>query len=115
MKKIFISLTRWAKARLYLFVNFNTSLKAGVMKPGLHSGFSHANFFIFLFFVLHVTKSFSQNVEVYPSSWWVGMKWNKVQLMLYYPHIGQANLFSYSSKEFRIVNNKTVENKNYLF
>src|SRR5258705_8774442 len=31
------------------------------------------------FFIFHF--SFSQNVEVYPSHWWVGMKWNKVQLL----------------------------------
>ena len=25
---------------------------------------------------------YSQNIDVYPSNWWVGMKWNKVQLLL---------------------------------
>jgi glycosidase len=28
------------------------------------------------------TFGYSHNVDVYPSSWWVGMRWNKVQLLL---------------------------------
>jgi len=41
---------------------------------------------IFLFFIcsLIIEQSFSQNsVEVYPSNWWVGMKMNKIQLMVH--------------------------------
>jgi hypothetical protein len=34
--------------------------------------------FFFLIFLYGLSnKSFSQNIEVYPSHWWVGMKWNK--------------------------------------
>ena len=46
--------------------------------------------FLFICFLsLLITHfSFSQNVEVYPSNWWVGMKWNKVQLMLHGDGIG---------------------------
>jgi len=32
-------------------------------------------------FITHY--SFSQGFEVYPSNWWVGMKWNKVQVLVY--------------------------------
>jgi glycosidase len=32
--------------------------------------------------VFVVGFSFAQNVEVYPTNWWVGMKWNKVQLLI---------------------------------
>ena len=39
--------------------------------------------FIWIYSLLITHYSFSQNVEVYPSNWWVGMKWNKVQLMVY--------------------------------
>jgi len=41
---------------------------------------------IILFFIcsLIIEQSFSQNsVEVYPSNWWVGMKMNKIQLMVH--------------------------------
>ena len=38
-------------------------------------------FFFACFLSLLITHyAFSQNVEVYPSNWWVGMKWNKVQI-----------------------------------
>ena len=30
-----------------------------------------------------VAKSFTQDTRVYPSNWWVGMKMNKIQLMVY--------------------------------
>ena len=45
---------------------------------------------LFIYFLLSLIThySFSQNVEVYPSNWWVGMKWNKVQLMLHRNNIG---------------------------
>lgn len=37
-------------------------------------------FFLFLFSIITI---FAQDVHVYPSSWWTGMKWNKVQLLLH--------------------------------
>ncbi len=38
-------------------------------------------FFTFFFF-LFSSFSFSQNIQIYPTNWWVGMKWNKVQLLI---------------------------------
>ncbi|MBC7650569.1 MAG: cyclomaltodextrinase N-terminal domain-containing protein, partial [Deinococcales bacterium] len=39
--------------------------------------------FLLLVIALQVANiSMSQNIDVYPSSWWVGMKWNKVQLLI---------------------------------
>jgi len=36
-----------------------------------------------LFFVCFIQLiSFSQTPELYPSSWWIGMKWNKVQILV---------------------------------
>lgn len=35
---------------------------------------------LILFFI--TVKTFSQYAEVYPTNWWVGMKWNKVQLLI---------------------------------
>src|SRR4051812_44117595 len=73
--------------------------------------------FVFICFLsLLITHySFSQNVEVYPSNWWVGMKWNKVQLMVYYPHIGSAKRFVVPKTGVKVLKINTVENKNYLF
>src|SRR4026209_441392 len=41
---------------------------------------------VILFFICSfmIEQSFSQNtIEVYPSNWWVGMKMNKIQLMIH--------------------------------
>jgi hypothetical protein len=35
---------------------------------------------LFIIFIPHF--SFSQYAEIYPTNWWVGMKWNKVQLLI---------------------------------
>jgi len=37
-------------------------------------------FAILSFFFLEIL--YSQNIQIYPSNWWVGMKWNKVQLLI---------------------------------
>ena len=70
--------------------------------------------------LLHLTFcilnfSFSQTPEVYPSHWWIGMKWNKVQLMLRYPDIGSATYLSVPKAGIKVSAVKHVENKNYLF
>jgi hypothetical protein len=35
-----------------------------------------------VFLALIVSASSAQNIEVYPTNWWPGMKWNKVQLLM---------------------------------
>jgi neopullulanase len=40
------------------------------------------NIILSVFAVIIFCKSFSQNIEIYPTNWWVGMKWNKVQLLI---------------------------------
>jgi hypothetical protein len=77
-------------------------------------------FFLWLFFLCILNFSFSQNVEVYPSNWWVGMKWNKVQLMLHETRpdfnlsVDKLVVRS-SSPDLKIVKVNKVENKRYLF
>lgn len=71
---------------------------------------------IFYFVFLISDFSFSQNVEVYPSNWWVGMKMNKIEIMLHYPHIGTAKgLMIPKYQGVHVGNMKKVENENYLF
>lgn len=69
--------------------------------------------FYFLFFISYF--SFSQNIEVYPSNWWVGMKWNKVQLMVHYPQIGNYDKDIILSDVFKVLGIHKGENLNYLF
>jgi len=71
-------------------------------------------FFSFYFSLLVYSWSFSQNVEVYPSNWWVGMKWNKPQLMLYGTNV-QENSFSLSYAGVTLAKVNKVENRNYVF
>jgi glycosidase len=58
------------------------------------------------------------SAQCYPSSWWPGMKWNKVQLML---HVDSPNAFSsrpaveISYPGIRVLKVNPVENKRYLF
>jgi len=68
------------------------------------------------FYSLLITHySFSQDVKVYPSHWWVGMKWNKVQLMLHGDNIGNYDRVSCNYAGIKIQKVYSVENKNYLF
>ncbi len=74
-------------------------------------------FFILNFSFLIQTAVFSQDaVQCYPPNWWAGMKWNKVQLMLYGKDIGNA-FYNYQIDYPGIKINKInrVENKNYVF
>ena len=38
---------------------------------------------IFISIIFFLTQIFSQNTSFYPTNWWVGMKWNKVQILVY--------------------------------
>jgi neopullulanase len=72
---------------------------------------------ILLMALLHVG---AQQVEVYPSHWWTGMKWNKLQIMLYEPrqdHILAVDklVVQSSSPDLKIVKVNKVENRRYLF
>jgi hypothetical protein len=69
----------------------------------------------FLFLISYF--SFSQsNVEVYPTNWWVGMKWNKVQIMIHGKDISNGEgvkLLPYAGVTLLSV--EKTDNPNYLF
>jgi len=71
--------------------------------------------FICFLSLLITHYSFSQSVEVYPSNWWAGMKWNKVQLMFYGKNVGYCNAVRINYPGISISKINRVENKNYLF
>ena len=52
---------------------------------------------------------------VYPSNWWVGMKNNKLQLMLHDENISDANFIRIDYPGVKLVKINKVENKNYVF
>lgn len=78
--------------------------------------------FIFLYslFIVHCSLLAQQELQVYPSHWWTGMKWNKVQLMVYEKdttHIIAVDKLTAksSSPDVKIIKVNKVENRRYLF
>jgi glycosidase len=70
--------------------------------------------FYFLFHLLY--SSFAQsNVDVYPTNWWVNMKWNRLQLMLHGKNIAQNAEVKLSYQGVELARVEKVENPDYLF
>ena len=73
---------------------------------------------IIFFFVCSfiIEQSFSQSsVEIYPSNWWVGMKWNKVQLMIHEKNISNQVFVLTPYAGVKILKVNKVESPNYVF
>lgn len=67
--------------------------------------------FIAISCILH-----AQDVKIYPTHWWAGMKYNKIQLMLHGKDIGAANaMVTARYPGVKITKTNKVENSNYLF
>ena len=67
-------------------------------------------------FILFITVS-AQPVSIKridPTNWWVGMKYNKVQLLVYGPGAGSLN-YSISYPGVQLLKTHRVENANYAF
>ncbi len=73
---------------------------------------------IFLLVLLFVAICAHTQVNVYPTNWWVGMKENKLQLMIYSKDkdIAVEKLqFKSSSKDIKIIKLHKPENRHYIF
>lgn len=69
-----------------------------------------------LFFISYFAFAQTENYKCYPTNWWTGMKWNKVQVMLHGDKIGlkkNIRMVSYPGVKMEKLNK--VENPNYLF
>lgn len=53
--------------------------------------------------------------KCYPGNWWPGMKWNKVQLMIYGDAIGNADNFTINYPGIKLHKVHKPENNNYVF
>jgi glycosidase len=101
---------------IFSIVSFHLSVNI-IMKKFLIS------YFLLLASILTLPQiSFSQqsSLEVYPSNWWVGMKWNKVQLMVHETNHDfilavDKLVVNSSSPDLKIIKINKVENKRYLF
>jgi len=74
--------------------------------------------FTFLVIIcFYISVSFPQSLsatKIEPPNWWIGMKWNKVQLMIYGENLSNAEVKS-GDDRLRIIDIQSVENTNYLF
>ncbi|MEO9022031.1 MAG: glycoside hydrolase family 13 protein [Ginsengibacter sp.] len=71
------------------------------------------SFLVFLFFVYGFAQSSSYNC--YPTNWWTGMKWNKVQIMVHGTDIGNANGYTIKYPGVKLEKVNKVDNSNYVF
>jgi len=67
--------------------------------------------FFFLFLVLSAS---AQNVTVYPSNWWVGMKNSHLQIIVYGKNIGVSQSVNLSYQGVQLEKLHRFSNKNYL-
>ncbi|CAN5482429.1 glycoside hydrolase family 13 protein [soil metagenome] len=72
--------------------------------------------FVVVIFLIQFSL-FSQTTTVYPTNWWVGMKWNKVQLMLH-DTTGLASdkvVVAINYPGVKLLKVNKANNRNYLF
>jgi neopullulanase len=71
--------------------------------------------FSFAVCVFAVLISFSRQINVYPTNWWVGMKWNKLQLMIHEKNIAAQTFALSPYTGVKILKVNKAENPNYVF
>ncbi|MEO6812864.1 MAG: glycoside hydrolase family 13 protein [Ginsengibacter sp.] len=69
----------------------------------------------FLLFVASCTIAQNAQYNCYPTNWWVGMKWNKVQVMINGKDAGNSNAYSINYPGVKLAKVNKVESKNYIF
>lgn len=71
----------------------------------------------FILFVCIISNSFSQNIsinKIEPPNWWIGMKWNKLQLMIYGENFSGVTISS-KNKQIIVDSVYATENPDYAF
>lgn len=69
---------------------------------------------LLLFFLFSALLSFTQEVEIYPTHWWTGMKWNKVQLLIRSNDAIVPNSIKISYPGIEIEKIHPLENEKYV-
>ncbi|MFT3911320.1 MAG: alpha-amylase family glycosyl hydrolase [Ferruginibacter sp.] len=72
---------------------------------------------LFLIFTFYFSlPGFSQtNYTAYPSNWWIGMKWNKVQVMIHGKDVGNKDISIRPYNGVTLLKVNKVESPNYVF
>ena len=71
--------------------------------------------FSFLIFAFSIKAQYNDAYKCYPANWWAGMKWNKVQLMLYGDAIGNADNYTINYPGIKVTKVTRAESNNYAF
>jgi glycosidase len=73
--------------------------------------------FCFLFIFCLFANLSAQNIsyKCYPTNWWTGMKWNKVQIMIHGNDIANGDEYTINYPGVKLAKINKVENKNYVF
>src|ERR1700704_2732440 len=71
--------------------------------------------FAILFLFVALQSNAIDFYGVYPTNWWVGMKNNKLQLMLRGEHVGMFTKVSINYPGVSVIKVSKVESPNYLF
>ena len=65
--------------------------------------------------LLTVTFSFAQNsYQLYPANWWIGMKYNKLQVMIHAADVGKNTGFAISYPGVTLNKVNKFKNPNYI-
>jgi len=79
-------------------------------------------FLIFNFSFLIILHSQTENIKCYPTNWWTGMKWNKLQIMVHgdkiannFPMIKMGPSGVKLATGVNLIKINRVENPNYIF
>lgn len=73
---------------------------------------------LFLFFTFYFFSNLSaqnNSYKCYPTNWWTGMKWNKVQIMIHGNNIANGDAYTINYPGVKLEKVNKVENKNYVF
>ncbi|HXB42503.1 MAG TPA: alpha-amylase family glycosyl hydrolase [Puia sp.] len=76
---------------------------------------SNLFFTIIALFTIAQTSFTQTPAAVYPTNWWVGMKWNKVQVMIHKKDIGVYRDVKLSYPGVQLVKVEKLSSPNYLF
>ncbi len=69
--------------------------------------------FLLLFFVT-VSSVCAQEYELYPANWWIGMKYNKLQIMIRGNDVGEHTGFAINYPGVTLTKVNKFQNKNYV-
>jgi neopullulanase len=71
-------------------------------------------FLITFTFLINVAAQ-NNSYNCYPTNWWIGMKWNKIQVMIHGKEVANGNAYTINYPGVKLDKIHKVENENYVF